>query len=202
MGVEITGFIKRPSNSIKKNIRPNTERKNKIMPQASDQEIRIAEDDFIVSKTDPKGKITYCNRVFMKIAGYQEDELLNQPHNIIRHPDMPRSVFRFMWNTLQEGKEFFGIVKNRTKSGGYYWAFANVTPSYDANNLLLGYYSVRRCPTRESVTAMESLYREMLTEEQKHSSAQKAMDASMELLHKFIEKTGQTYEEFILSHEK
>ncbi len=173
-----------------------------IMPQASDQEIRITEDDFIVSKTDPKGKITYCNRVFMKIAGYREDELLNKPHNIIRHEDMPRSVFRFMWNTLQEGKEFFGIVKNRTKTGGYYWAFANVTPSYDARNQLLGYYSVRRCPTRESVKTMESLYQEMLAEEQKHGSAQQAMDASIKLLHYFIEKTGQSYEEFILSREK
>lgn len=172
------------------------------MPQASEQEIRIEEDDFIVSKTDPKGKITYCNRIFMKIAGYHEDELLHQSHNIIRHPDMPRSVFRFMWNTLQEGKEFMGIVKNRTKSGGFYWAFANVTPSYDADNNLLGYYSVRRCPTRESVAALEPLYRDMLQEESQHSSAQQSMDASLKILTKFIKQSGQAYEDFILSREK
>jgi len=118
---------------------------------ANTQEVVIREDDFIVSKTDPKGKITYCNRIFIEISGYSEAELLGQPHKIIRHPDMPRSVFRALWQTLQAGQEFFGVIKNRTKSGGYYWAFANVTPSLDAQGQLLGYFSVRRCPSRKAI---------------------------------------------------
>ncbi len=78
------------------------------MPQTTAQEILMNKHDFIVSKTDAKGKITYCNRIFIEFSGYAEAELLGQPHNIIRHPDMPRSVYRFMWHTLQQGDEFFG----------------------------------------------------------------------------------------------
>lgn len=168
----------------------------------SGQEVVIHEDDFIVSKTDPKGKITYCNRIFMEIAGYDEAELLGQPHNIIRHPDMPRSVFRALWQTLQQGQEFFGVIKNRTKSGGYYWAFAHVTPSYDEQDSLLGYYSVRRCPRRDSIRQLEPLYRAMTEEEQRHTSAREAMDASWAILQQHLDSTGKSYEEFILCLEE
>lgn len=166
------------------------------------KEILLNENDFIVSKTDIKGKITYCNQIFMNIAGYREDELLGQPHNIIRHPDMPRSVFRFLWQTLQAGKEFFGLVKNLTKQGNYYWVFANVTPSYDVNNQLVGYYSVRRCPKRSSIELLSDLYQQMLQEENRHSSAKVAMDSSLNLLVDTLQSTGQNYNEFVLSLEK
>ncbi len=164
------------------------------------QEIKIDKDDFIVSKTDPKGKITYCNRVFIDIAGYSEKELLGQPHNIIRHADMPRSVFRLMWNTLQEGHEFFGLIKNRTKSGKFYWALANVTPSYDPQGNLIGYYSVRRCPARSGVALMDNLYRRMLDVESQHGSAREAMDESIKLLEDHLTSNGGLrYEELVLS---
>lgn len=172
------------------------------MPERDHQELLLRDDDFIVSKTDPKGKITYCNRVFMEFSGYQEDELLGQPHNIIRHPDMPRSVYRLMWNTLHEGKEFFGVVKNRTKHGQYYWTFANVTPSYDVDHKLMGYYSVRRCPKRSTVDTMASIYREMIDTEARHSSSRDAMDASYQVLIDKIQSTGKSYEEYVISLEK
>ncbi len=172
------------------------------MSQSSEQEIRINEDDFIVSKTDTKGKITYCNRIFMSIAGYSEKELLNQPHNIIRHPDMPRSVFRLLWNTLQEGKEFFGVIKNKTRQNNYYWALANVTPSYDEQGQLIGYYSVRRSPSRKAIEAVTALYQQMLAEEARHSSAQEAMDASHKILDDALKQSGKKYNEFVLSFEK
>jgi aerotaxis receptor len=172
------------------------------MSSNSGQEILLQEDNFIVSKTDPKGKITYCNRIFMDIAGYSEQELLNKPHNIIRHPDMPRSVFRLLWQTLQQGKEFFGIVKNRTKQGNFYWTFAHVTPSYDVDNTLLGYYSVRRRPSPESVQTMSSLYSRMLQEEQRHDSAKQSMDAAQQILEDDIRQSGKKYDEFILSFNK
>ena len=167
----------------------------------SSQEIVIHEDDFIVSKTDPKGKIIYCNRIFMEIAGYSETELLGQPHNIIRHPDMPRSVFRALWQTLQAGREFFGVIKNRTKSGGYYWAFANVTPSLDAQGQLLGYFSVRRCPSRQGIETLAPLYRQMVEEEARHDSARNAMDASWDILQQRLNQAGMSYDQFILSFE-
>ena len=75
-------------------------------------EHQLEADDFIVSKTDTRGRITYCNRIFMKIAGYSEAQLLGKQHNIIRHPDMPRSVFKMLWDTIEGGREFFGYVKN------------------------------------------------------------------------------------------
>ncbi len=164
------------------------------------QEIRIGKDDFIVSKTDPRGKITYCNRVFIDIAGYSEKELLGQPHNIIRHADMPRSVFRLLWNTLQDGQEFFGLIKNRTKSGMFYWAFANVTPSYDKQGQLLGYYSVRRCPARAGVALMDDLYAQMVAVEAQHQSAREAMDQSIQVLEQHLTSNGGlSYEELVLS---
>ncbi len=171
------------------------------MHSATPQEVVIQEDDFIVSKTDTKGRITYCNRIFIEIAGYPENELIGQPHNIIRHPDMPRSVFRALWQTLQGGEEFFGIIKNRTRDGGFYWAFANVTPSRDGQGQLLGYYSVRRCPKRESIDLLEPIYRAMTEEEQRHSSAREGMDASWSLLENQLNQAGKSYEEFILGLE-
>ena len=166
------------------------------------QEIVIREDDFIVSKTDPKGKITYCNRIFIEISGSSEAELLGQPHSIIRHPDMPRSVFRALWQTLQAGREFFGIIKNRTKSGGFYWAFANVTPSLDAQGQLIGYFSVRRCPSRKGIDTLAPLYRQMVEEEARLDSARNAMDASWDILQQRLNQAGMNYEEFVLSLEQ
>ncbi len=171
------------------------------MPQTTAQEILMNKHDFIVSKTDAKGKITYCNRIFIEFSGYAEAELLGQPHNIIRHPDMPRSVYRFMWHTLQQGDEFFGYVKNRCKNGQYYWVLANITPSYDADENLLGYYSVRRCPQRAAIELIEPLYQRMIEEESQHDSAQQAMDASFQILNDFVEESGQEYNELILKLE-
>lgn len=171
------------------------------MPQTTAQEILMNKHDFIVSKTDAKGKITYCNRIFIEFSGYAEAELLGQPHNIIRHPDMPRSVYRFMWHTLQQGDEFFGYVKNRCKNGQYYWVLANITPSYDADENLLGYYSVRRCPQRAAIELIEPLYQRMIEEESQHESAQQAMDASFQILNDFVEESGQEYNELILKLE-
>jgi PAS domain S-box-containing protein len=163
------------------------------------QEIFIAEDEFIVSKTDRKGKITYGNRIFINISGYRESDLIGQPHNIIRHPDMPRAVFQLLWKTLQEGSEFFGFIKNRTKQDNYYWAFANVTPSYDPQGQLLGYYSVRRCPSREGVETISRIYREMRQQETQHSNPREGMEASTRLLQGRVNESGLSYEEFILS---
>jgi len=123
--------------------------KNKIQP--INKERKLKEEDFIVSKTDPSGRITYTNRIFMQIAGYSEAELLGQQQNIIRHPDMPRGIFQLLWDTLKQGREFFGYVKNMSRDGSFYWVFANITPTLNPSGKLVGYYSVRRRPKEEWV---------------------------------------------------
>jgi PAS domain S-box-containing protein len=89
----------------------------------------FVENEIIVSKTDLKGRITYANDVFIKLAGFTETELLGQPHSIIRHPEMPRCVFKLLWDTIAEGGEIFAYVVNRSKNGDHYWVFAHVTPT-------------------------------------------------------------------------
>ena len=95
------------------------------------REYEFPDDQLLVSTTDTKGVITHCNPAFMRVSGFDHSELIGQPHNLIRHPDMPRAVFKLLWDTLGEGKEIFAYVKNMTRNGDYYWVFAHVTPSYD-----------------------------------------------------------------------
>src|SRR5581483_7053205 len=125
--------------------------------------------DLIVSKTDLKGRITYANREFCKVCGYSEAQLIGQPHSIIRHPDMPRAVFKFLWDTILGGQEIFAYVKNMTRSGDFYWVFAHVTPSYDAERQIVGFHSNRRVPDRKIVeTVIAPLYADLLREEAAH----------------------------------
>jgi len=156
--------------------------------------IEMKENDFIVSKTDLKGRITYTNKIFMDMAGYSEAELLGKPHNIIRHPDMPKAVFRYLWNTIQKKQEVFAFVINRTKNGDSYWVFANVTPSMDEKGNLIGYYSVRRKPSTKSLDAVIPLYKKML-EVEKSSG----VDASFKILTDILSDQGVSYDEFIIN---
>ena len=164
---------------------------NKITPQ--NREVVLHEDDFIVSKTCTKGKITYCNRKFMAISGFSEQQLLDQPHSMIRHPDMPKGVFRLMWQALQQGNEFFGYVKNLCSDGSYYWVFANVTPDIDQSGQVKGYYSVRRKPQPETLKQyIIPLYQEMLAIEARGLGAS-AIDQSVAALKQWIDSTDMQY---------
>ncbi len=158
----------------------------------------MREDDFIVSKTDTKGRILYGNRIFIEYSGYPEAELLGSQHNIIRHPDMPRSVFRLLWDTIQGGEEFFGYVKNMSKDGSFYWVFANVTPSYSPQGELVGYYSVRRAPRRQAVELIQSLYREMLAAE-RQAGPKESVEAGGRILQNHLNQHHADYAHFVLS---
>ena len=160
-------------------------------------EIVLGDNEFIVSKTDLKGRITYANRVFMRISGYPEHELLGEPHNLVRHPDMPRGAFYLLWKALQQEQEFFAFVKNLCADGSYYWVFANITPDYDASGKLMGYYSVRRKPSEAAIKTIEPIYKEMLEIERK-SSASAAPAQSAEWLLDKIKRMKNDYEGFIL----
>ncbi len=120
-------------------------------------EVLLEDGEQIVSKTDLKGRITYVNATFLKVSGYTEAELIGQPHNIIRHPDMPPAAFADLWATLQAGRPWVGMVKNRCKNGDHYWVHADAAPVYE-NGTRVGYMSVRRKPSREQVAAAEATY--------------------------------------------
>jgi PAS domain S-box-containing protein len=154
-------------------------------------------DDFIISKTDLKGLITYVNKIFMDMAEYTEEELLGKPHNIVRHPDMPKAVFKLLWNRIQKQEEIFAYVINKTKKGNEYWVFANVTASLDEKGKTVGYYSVRRQPNAEALEIIKPLYAKMLEAEKKGG-----VDASEKLLADILKEKGVEYDEFISSIQK
>ncbi len=170
--------------------------KNRQTPTSQERVMR--EGDFIVSKTDLKGRITYCNRVFIEFSGFTASELMGEQHNIVRHPDMPRGVFKFLWDTLAQKKECFAFVKNMCKDGSFYWVFANVTPDFDSNGQVVGYFSVRRKASTQAIALMGGLYKAMLEEERK-AGAKDACDASLALLVNTLQQKGVSYEQFVLS---
>ena len=130
----------------------------------SQHEYPFPEGETLVSTTDLQGRILYCNAAFIEVSGYVRQELLGQPHNLIRHPDMPEEAFRDMWDTIQRGFPWSGLVKNRRKDGSFYWVMANVTPLIDAGGKVTGYMSVRTQPERAAVEGAEKLYARMRQE--------------------------------------
>ena len=163
-----------------------------------DHEKLMRENDFIVSKTDTKGRITYGNKIFIEFSGYDEEELLGAQHNIIRHPDMPRAVFQLLWDTLKQEKEIFAFVKNMAKDGSFYWVYANVTPTYNKQGQVDGYFSVRRKPNPKAIKVVSGLYKTMLAAEKK-AGAKNAIATSTNLLVDLLEEKGTTYEELVIS---
>jgi len=148
-------------------------------PQAlTGVERTLERDEIIVSKTDLAGRITYANRVFQRISGYSEKELLGAPHNLVRHPDMPRGVFQLLWETIQGGNELFAYVINRAKNGDHYWVLAHVTPTFDAHGKLVGYHSNRRAPARAAIETVWPLYRELCQLEAATGERKEAMTRS------------------------
>lgn len=121
----------------------------------------LRDTDFLVSQTDDKGKILFANEDFCKVAGYTLEELVGQPHSIVRHPDMPKAAFKDLWDTVKSGKIWTGYVKNSTKDGGYYWVYATVYPNIGCDSGNCGYLSCRRKPSLEEIAEAERLYKTM-----------------------------------------
>ena len=156
--------------------------------------------ELIVSKTDVSGKITYANEVFQRLADLGEAELLGAPHSIIRHPDMPRCVFKLLWDTISAGREIFAYVVNLAANGDHYWVFAHVTPSFDETGRIVGYHSNRRVPNHTIVdNVIAPLYRSLREEEARHADRKAGMEAAGAMLAKILEDKETTYDEFILS---
>ncbi|WP_374594515.1 methyl-accepting chemotaxis protein [Aquabacterium sp.] len=132
----------------------------RINEPVTNREYAVEPDRPLMSVTDDKGRITYCNPAFVAVSGFSEAELLGQAHNIVRHPDMPAEAFRDMWDTIRSGRSWRGLVKNRRKNGDHYWVWANASPLYDGSRIV-GYVSVRTAPDAASIRQAEALYARM-----------------------------------------
>ena len=164
------------------------------MQQNETGRVKFPDDIILVSKTDKHGTIKYANVAFCEVAGYTEEELIGQPHNIVRHADMPKVVFKLLWTHLQAGHEFWGYVKNRTKQGGYYWVFAHVTPTFDSQGNIIGFHSDRRAPKESALPKVEALYARLREAEQRGGLA-----ASEQLINDLLAKEEKRYDEFVFS---
>ena len=162
---------------------------------------RLFEDDeIIVSKTDLKGRISYANNVFLRLSGMTERETLGQPHSCIRNPNMPRCIFKLLWDTIQDGREIFAYVVNRSKNGDHYWVLAHVTPSRDGSGNVVGYHSNRRVAERPILDdTIIPLYKTLLEEERKHANSKDGLEASSNMITDLLNGSGVAYDEFIFS---
>ncbi|MGY1726078.1 PAS domain-containing protein [Geodermatophilus sp. SYSU D01062] len=174
-------------------------RAGRLAVRPTGEERTFAAEELIVSKTDPRGVITYANDVFLRVGAYSLDEVIGQPHNLIRHPEMPRAVFKLLWDTLAARQELFAYINNLAADGAHYWVLAHVTPSYGADGSVVGYHSNRRRPSRRAVDRVRPIYERLLAEERRHPNARAAVAASSELFDRLIAEHAASYEDFVWS---
>ena len=161
-------------------------------PIVIDREIHIPKDKVLLSSTDKKGIITYCNEDFVETSGYEEWELAGAAHNIIRHPDMPRVIFKLMWQRIQNKNNIIAIVKNLAKSGKYYWVMTDFVIKEDQHGNIIGYKAFRRPAPKKAIEAVTKLYKKLVKIEET-----KGMDIAEEFLIGFLDGKETTYDDFI-----
>lgn len=171
----------------------------KYRVEPTGRESPMGEEELIVSKTDPKGRITYANQVFVRVSQFSLEELMGAPHSIIRHPDMPRAVFKLLWDTIQAKQEIFAYVINLTKRGDYYWVLAHVTPSFDAAGEIIAYHSSRRKPDADQIAKIKPIYDLLLAEEAKFEDRKAGMESAFTKMVGMLHDMKMSYEEFIFS---
>ncbi len=162
------------------------------------RERRLDPGTLIVSKTDVKGVITYVNSAFLEISGYDEHEVLGAPHSILRHPQMPKSVFKLLWDTIRSGEEVFAYVNNRARNGDHYWVFAHVTPTVNRTGEIVGFHSNRRAPSPSAIETIIPLY-ESTTKVEISGNQNDAAERGLDFMISHISKTGLSYSEFLFS---
>ena len=169
----------------------------KIVPTG--RESPFDENEIIVSKTDPKGWITYVNDVFLRVSRYEARELLGQPHSVIRHPDMPRCIFKLLWEQIEAKNEIFAYVLNLAANGDHYWVFAHITPTLDAGGSIIGYHSNRRKPDAAQIAKVAPYYRNLLEQEAGAADRKVGMNQSYDRLFADLKSQGMTYDQFSFS---
>lgn len=157
-------------------------------------------DEIIVTKTDLTGKLEYGNRTFFKYAGYSKPEALGKQHNIVRHPEMPRTVFKLLWDTIQKGEEIFAYVNNRAKNGDSYWVLAHVTPSKSITGEINGFHSNRRLPRKDVLTDhIEPLYKTLMDIERNAGSPKKGLEEGVNHITKILDESQVGFNELMFS---
>lgn len=159
----------------------------------------MGEEELIVSKTDPKGRITYANDVFVRVSQFKLRELIGAPHSIVRHPDMPRAVFKLLWDTIEAKQEIFAYVLNMAKTGDHYWVLAHVTPSFDSAGNIIAYHSSRRKPDADQIAKVKPIYDLLLTEEAKFEDRKAGMESAFSKLVGMLQDMRMSYDEFVFS---
>ena len=162
------------------------------------REVSFPDDKLLISKTNANGIITYFNTIFLQVSGFSEAELIGQPHSIVRHPDMPRVIFKMLWDTLKQHREFNGYFKDMTKTGETFWVFVTITPSYNLDHQLNGYYMVCRKPEDEKLEYIKGFYQE-LKEIEEQSNSEEGLNQSLFKLNTVLNARECGYDEFILS---
>ncbi len=156
------------------------------MKRVDENEIQLDPQRYLVSETDAEGVITYCNDYFTEISGYSREELLGKQHNIIRHPDMPRVVFKLLWKRISQGKNINAVIKNRAKNGKYYWVFTEFHTRIDLDtNTVIGYTAHRKAISDDVSNAIEKIYKQVLYVEQ-----QKGIEKAQYFLEAFLKEKG------------
>jgi len=162
-------------------------------PLPKDNEIKLSGTRYIVSKTDPKGIITYANDYFIEISGYSESELIGQPHSLIRHPDMPRIVFKMMWDRINKSQNIMAVVKNLAKDGSYYWVVTEFEPKVDPiTNEIISHTAFRKAAPPKAVEAITPIYKKLIELEKEGG-----MEASEKYLRNYFEENDTTYDKLI-----
>ena len=162
-------------------------------PEPTNHEIQLSTTRYIVSKTDAKGIIEYGNDYFVEISGYSEAELIGQPHSIIRHPDMPKVVFKMMWDRINRAQNIMAVVKNLAKDGSFYWVVTEFEPKVDPiTNEIISHTAFRKAAPRAAVEAMAPIYQKLIEIEKNGG-----MEASEKYLRGYLEEAGMTYDELI-----
>lgn len=171
----------------------------KFKVEPTGRESPFTDDEIIVSKTDLKGRITYANDVFLRVSKYTMAEVIGAPHSVIRHPEMPRCVFKLLWDTIQAGEELFAYVLNMASNGDHYWVFAHVTPSFDSNGNVSGYHSNRRKPDNAQIDAIAPLYKSLWDVEQGARGRKGGMVEASSQLDAIMKEKGVAYDQFVFS---
>jgi PAS domain S-box-containing protein len=154
-------------------------------PTLIDEEIELRNNVYIESDTDPKGVITYANDYFAEISGYIPEELVGQPHNIVRHPDMPKILFKILWDRLKKGENFIAAVKNLAKDGRYYWVFTDFETVRDDTGAITGYKAIRKKISHHVTDVLDPIYKKLVEVEQTGG-----MEASEKYLDEFLAAHG------------
>jgi PAS domain S-box-containing protein len=160
-----------------------------VIPTEIEHNVSIV--DIIVSKGDKKGNITYANPIFFKLAGYTKAELLEKPHSIIRHPDMPKIIFKYLWDTIEKGNDVNAFVKNLSKDGGFYWVFAHIRVATNPDGSFRNYVSTRKGMSVSARTIIEPLYQDLLDAEKSGG-----MKSSLKILETFLSENGELFSTF------